>query len=441
MAHEQLFDVGPVTEPAKAPRVGTARIETADRSQVEWRAVAVDGLLPEDHVARDVWAFVERLDLSALYGRVQAMEGQPGRPAIDPKILMAIWILGTVDGIGSARELERFCREHAAYRWICGGVSVNYHTISDFRKDNVETFRGVLIGSVAVLLNQGLVDLQRVAQDGMRVRASAGAASFRRRKTLEECLKEAEARVSALQSQADEDDVTATRRQKAARERAAADRRARIEEALRQLPEIEAKKEKNRRKGEEISKKNEARASTTDPDARVMKMPDGGFRPAHNVQFASDTKSQVIVGVAVSNSGTDHGQMPPMIEQVEADFGRKPAEVLVDGGFADLDDIDAVSTSGSTVYAPVQKPKDPARDPHAPRKGDSEAIAEWRARMGTGAAKEIYKERASTAECVNAKARGHGLVQVLVRGTEQVLGVAFLAAIAHNLLRTLALSG
>jgi len=422
------------------PRIGTPRIARAQRGQMEWRMVALDGMLPEDHVARDVWSFVEKLDLSSLTARVQAMEHQPGRAPIDPKILMALWILATIDGIGSAQEIDRQCKLHAAYRWICGGVSVNPHTISDFRRHGVETFRKVLVNSVAVLMRQGLVDLKRIAQDGVRVRASAGAASFRRRETLEECLEEADARVREL-FEAEEDDATASKRQRAARLRAAEDRKARIEEAARQMPEIEAVKEANRRKGEVVTEKNAARCSTTDPDARVMKMPDGGFRPAYNVQFATDTKSQVVVGVAVDNSGSDHGKMPPMVEKIEEDYGKKPEDMLVDGGFAAHEDIEKVAAKGTKVYAPVQKPKDPTRDPHAPKKGDSEAIAEWRARMGTDEAKEIYKERAATAECVNAQARGRGLTQVVVRGVGQVLGVALLTAITHNFVRVLALSG
>ncbi len=423
------------------PRIGTPRVARANRGQMEWRVVAVDGMLPEDHVARDVWAFVEGLDLSALYGRMQAMEHQPGRAPIDPKILLALWIQAMLDGIGSAQEIDRYCRLHAAYRWICGGVSVNAHTISDFRRNNVETLQKVLVNSVGVLLHQGLIDLKRVAQDGMRVRASAGAASFRRRATLEECLKEADEHVQELLA-ADTDDATASKRQRAARLRGAEERKARIEEALRQMPEIEAKKELAQKKNpKKPASKAEARASTTDPDARVMKMADGGFRPAHNVQFATDTKTQVIVGVDVNNSGSDHANMPPMVEQIEANYGKKPEEMLVDGGFTTLDAIQTVAAAGTKVYAPVHKPRDPERDPHEPMPGDSKEIAEWRTRMGTDAAKEIYKERGTTAECVNAQARGRGLTQFLVRGSEQALGVALLAAIAHNFVRMLTLSG
>ena len=217
MTDAALFDDAPAAvKPEKTPRTGKPRTMKPHRTQLEWGTVSIDELVPEDHRARSVWEFVGRLDLSPLYERVQAREAQPGRPAIDPKILMAIWILGTTHGIASARELARLCVEHAAYRWLCGGVSVNDHTISDFRRSDVDAFRKALIGSVAVLMQQGLVDFDAVAQDGIRVRASAGAGSFRRRETLEECLKEAEARVAALESE-DVADATARETLRASR--------------------------------------------------------------------------------------------------------------------------------------------------------------------------------------------------------------------------------
>jgi hypothetical protein len=202
---------------------------------------------------------------------------------------------------------------------------------------------------------------------------------------------------------------------------------------LEALSEIEKK-----RSGQD--KKNKARASTTDPEARVMKMGDGGFRPAHNVELATDTASQVITGVDVVNAGSDTGQMPPMVQQHQDRYGRTPEEFLVDGGFAQLDAIEQVSTAaGTTVYAPLQKARKEGRDPYQPLPGDSEAIAAWRRRMGTAEAKEIYKERAATAECVNAISRNRGLHQFLVRGLQKVRTVVLWFALAHNLMRAVAL--
>ncbi len=396
------------------------------------RSVDLDGTLPLDHRARLVWEYVEGLDLRELYDLVQAVEGKAGRPAADPRVYLALWLYATIEGVGSARALDRLTEEHDAYRWLRGGVPVNYHTLADFRVAHEALLDRLLTASVAALMTAGLVTLQRVAQDGMRVRASAGAASFRRKPTLEECLEDAEEQVEALRKELDDDPAATSRRLKAARERAAKERVERVQEALKQLPEVEAKKD--------AKSKDKARVSTTDPDARVMKMGDGGFRPAYNVQFATDTAAQVIAGVDVDNSGSDQGHMPPMIEQLKERYDHVPQEVLVDGGFTKLDDIEKVTKERNvTVYAPVSKPKDKTRDPHEPLPGDSPVIAAWRQRMGTDEAKEIYKERASTAECVNAAARNRGLRQFVVRGLRKVRTVVLWYALAHNLLRMLAL--
>ena len=173
-----------------------------------------------------------------------------------------------------------------------------------------------------------------------------------------------------------------------------------------------------------------------------MKMGDGGFRPAVNVQFASDTGSQVVTGVEVTNNGSDQGQMPPMVEQHEDRYGRAPGEMLVDGGFAKKEDIETLASPevGTTVYAPVPEPKkNKERDRYLPLPGESATVAEWRRRMGTPEAKEIYKDRAATAECVNAIARNRGMRQFMVRGLKKIRAVALWFALAHNLMRGVAL--
>ena len=413
-----------------APTPATPRLREADRTQVCLRPVDLEGLLPEDHRARIVWAYVEGLDLTPLYQRIQAVEGEAGRPATDPKILLALWLYATLEAVGAARALDRLCTTHLAYQWLCGGVPMNYHTLADFRTAHGAFLDTLLTQGVAALMAQGLVTLERVAQDGVRVRASAGAASFRRRQTLEACLAEAEAQVQALRAELDADPGATTARQRAARERAARERQAQVAQALAQLPALEAKKKPTER--------TKARASTTDPEARVMKMADGGYRPAYNLQFATDTGAQVIVGVDASNAGTDHGQLAPMVDQIEARHQQPPAATLADGGFATKEDITAVSDR-TTVYAPVQKPKDPTRDPHVPLPTDTPAVAAWRERMGTPEAKAIYKDRAATAECVNAQARNRGLRQLGVRGLAKVRVIALWYALAHNLMRAFAL--
>jgi transposase len=394
-----------------------------DRQQV-LAAMPLDGLLDTDHQARVVWDFCTGLDLTLLYDRIRSRHGGRGRAAIDPRLCVALWLYATLEGVGSARALARLCAEHNAFRWLTGGVSVNHHTLSDFRVDHVELLDGLLTHSVAALREQDLVDLNRVAQDGVRVRASAGAASFRRKATLEECLQEAQDQVARLKEELDDDPAAPSRQHAAARERAARERQERLRQALARLPELEAKKK--------AGQKDKARASSTDPQATVMKMADGGYRPAYNVQFAADCGSGVIVGVEVIATGSDMGQLTPMLEQARGRCGACPEAVLADGGFAAHKDIEAVARRGCTAYVPVPKPKDAGQDRHARHKGDSDLVAAWRARMATEEAKAIYKNRAATVECVNAQARNRGLVRLLVRGLAKVKAIALWFALAHN---------
>ena len=436
MNQPTLFDLPDepgAVEPRLPQDAGTPRLRCADRRQVVFRAAALDELLSEDHPARSVWLYVEGLDFAPIHQQIRSVEGHAGRTPVDPKILMTLWLFATLDGVGSARQLAKLCTIHAAYQWICGDVSINYHGLSDFRTHHGAFLDQLLTQSVATLMHEGLVTLHRVAQDGMRVRASAGAASFRREKTLQQCLTEAEEQVQTLRQELEDDPAAANKRQQAARERAVRERKERVQKALDQLDEVRAKKKPQDR--------DKARVSTTDPEARVMKMADGGFRPAYNVQFATDTESQVIVGVEVTNSGSDQGQMAPMVEQIEERHGKSPDEMLVDGGYVKKEDIDKVSApqGKTTVYAPVMKSKAPDRDAHVPRSDDSLAVAEWRQRMATDEAKEIYKERAATAECVNAIARNRGYLQFRVRGSPKARVIALWYALIHNVMRTVAL--
>jgi transposase len=403
---------------------GAPRLETANRSQLELTPTDVESLLPPGHAARLVWRFVEGLDLSAFHAAIRAREGRPGRAAIDPKILVALWLYATIDGVGSARELDRLCYAHNAYRWLRGGVSVNYHTLSDFRVGYREALDQLLTQSITVLLDKRVVTLNRIAQDGMKVRANAGVRSFRRGERLRECRQMARQQVARTYAQIDGE---LSARRAAAQQRAADERLARVDEALAQLPTIEAAKKRNGSKGE-------AKASTTDPDARVMKMADGGFRPAYNVQFATDVDGQAVVGVAVTNGG-EQAQLVPMLTQVETRTGETPGAVFADGGFVSTDGIVGLAQRGVPLYAPIPKGK------HAPGSGQGPmppAVAEWRARMVTEDAKAVYRVRAATAERVNADARvQRGLNGVPVRGLGKVQAWALWAALAFNVLRVM----
>jgi transposase len=404
------------------------RYETAHRDQIELQPCDLEALLPPGHAARLVWHFVEGLDLSAFYATIRAREGRAGRPAIDPKILIALWLYATMDGVGSAREVDRLCYSHDAYRWLRGGVSVNYHTLSDFRVAHQAALNDLLTQSITALLHRGVVTMARVAQDGTRVRGSAGAGSFRRRPTLEDALRAAQKQVERTARQAE----GGLSRDAAAEARVARDRLARVEEALAQLPQIEAIKQKQGKKA------SAPRVSTTDPDARVMKMADGGYRPAYNVQFATDVESRVTLGVAVTNEGHDRTALFPMLDQLEQRTGHRPAAHLVDGGFVNKAVITAAADRGVTVYAPLFVRAGRTRDLAAPVPGDSPAVQAWRARMTSDDGRQVYKTRGATAEWVNADGRAHRVLnQIPVRGRGKVLTWALWIALAHNVMRTL----
>jgi transposase len=433
---------------AEPDRSAPPRLSVPDRQQL-LSTMTIDELLEPDHPARAVWAYVEGLDLTPLYDRIRARGHVAGRPAIDPRLLVALWLYATLAGFTSAREIATLCIHYDPFIWLAGGVSVNYHTLADFRTDHPAFVAQLLKQSVEVLRQQGLIDLDRIALDGVRVRASAGAASFHRRETLERLLEEAQAALqewrqklaanathpASTQGVAAEDPPPGEpdlSRQEAAAMRHAEERVERVEQALERMPEMEAKIKPGEKK--------EARVSTTDPQATVMKMADGGFRPAYNVEYATTCKGQAVVGVEVVTVGSDQGQMPPMLDQIEDRFEQRPKEVLVDGNFANLEDIERVQSGGKCqVFAPVAKPRKDTVDRHEPKATDSEEVAGWRKRMGTKKAQKIYKERAATAECVNAQARNRGLRQFMVRGLEKVKSVATWFAIAQNMARNFAL--
>lgn len=424
-----LFDL-PVETGAtpKSGLGGKPRVQRANREQVTMRLAALDDLLPTEHLARIIWAMVEQLDLSAFYATIRAVEGAAGHPAIDPTILLALWLYATADGVGSARELDRLCREHVAYQWLCGGVSVNYHTLADFRVAHERELDAVLTRSVASLMAEGLVTLERTAQDGIRVRASAGSASFRRRERLEQFRVEAQAQVEHLKTQAD--DARRTPRQTAAQARAARERLARVQQAVAELADLEQHQANDHKPK---AKRKPARVSTTDPQARKMKMADGGYRPAYNGQLAVDTGSGVIVGVDLTPQ-VDQGQVGPMLAQLQARYGQRPREHLVDGGFVAHLDWETAAAHGTDLYAPLPDPRAKGQDPTQPRPQDGPGVRTWRERMQTAAAKAIYKLRAQTVEWANAGLRQRGLYQLRVRGQLKARAVLLWFALTHNLL-------
>lgn len=410
---------------------GAPRLASPEREQAELVPLALDDLVDGDHQVRRVWRFVEGLDLTPLLMAIKAREGRAGRPPIDPRILIALWLYATLDGIGSARAVARLCKESAPYRWVCGGVGVNHHSLADFRVAHVGFLDDLLTRSVATLVTAGLVCLEELAQDGIKVRASAGASSFRRRPSLGKALKQARKRVEALKREIKDDPDAGNRRRRAARERAAAEAEARVTQALAEMERLEAERAASPNKG-----KPAPRVSTTDPQARVMKMADGGFRPAWNAQIVTDPASQVVVAVDLAPHGSDRGLLQPTLRWLRERFDQAPARFLADGGYTSLKDIEWAAGpdgGGTEIYCPLPNSKH-ATPPETPRRGDGPGVRDWRQRMASDAGKEIYKRR-SPAECPHAHFRRRGLNQLLVRGREKVRAVLLWHALAHNLTR------
>lgn len=406
------------------------RLRRPDRAQTRLEPVCLEERLAADHAARTICAVVEKLDLSAFYDAIGARGSAPGRNATDPKLLVALWLYAAVDGVGNGRKLDRLCREHDAYKWLCGGVSLNYHTLNDFRVSHERALDELLTQVLTALTERGVVQVARISQDGKRVRASAGSSSFHREATLRRRLGEVRNYIEELKRQPDEAPGESAR-QRAAQVRAAREQQERLEQALALLPELQAARDNPKNNQQDRVKP--VRASRTDPQARKMKMPCGGIRPAYNVQLASDPSSGALVGVEVVNSPADSQQSGPLRAQVERRTGRKVHEHLMDEGYVAMDQIDAAERAGVKIYAPLPKGKN--KQPVTSSRWDTPGTAAWRQRMQTAEAQEIYRQRAPTSERPNAEFQERlGLRAFAVRGLRRVRCVALWTALAYNVI-------
>jgi transposase len=420
------------------------RLRRAERRQMAMVVQCPDDLVGPTHPVRRVMAVVEKLDLARFCEPIQAREGVAGRDATDPQLLVGLWLYACIRGIGSARELARRCEDSAAFRWLCGGVGVNHRLLSDFRSDHGEALDGLFTQVIASLVDKDVVPVSRVSQDGVRVRVSAGAGSFRREERLQELLTKAKEHVEELRRQVDSPEYVAlSAQQKATRKRVAAEKQQRLEQAIAQLPELKQKQAEaaqragQGQRGQQIRER-QPRVSTTDAEARVMKMPNGGFNPAVNVQLATDTQSRAIVGVEVSNEGSDNvGLSEPMRQQVEQRSGQKVEQHLLDGGYLRNQDLEQAYEQAVELFVPP-KPSRKAQNRGRelePKPGDSAAVRAWKQRMAGEEGKEIYKQRAATSETVNADLRSYrGLTQITVRGLHKAKCVALWCALAYNVM-------
>lgn len=435
------IESGVRTEESRAP----VRLRRPERSQIAMVVQCPDDLVMACHPVRTVAAVVERLNVSEFCEPIKARAGEVGRDATDPSLLIGLWLYACMRGIGSARELARRCEESAPFRWLCGGVSVNHRWLSDFRSDQGEALDNLFTQVVASLVEQGLVQVSRVSQDGVRVGVGAGAGSFRREERLQKLLEESRAHGEEVRRQLEAPEKLAGDKAKkvAAQKRRAEEKQKRLERAIEQLPELKKKQEEaakragQGKRGQQIREK-ELRVSSTDPEARVMKMPNGGFNPAVNVQVATDTESRAIVGVEVSNEGSDSaGLSEPMREQVEQRTGKKVEDQWLDGGYLRTQDIENAYQEKVKLFVPpkpAKNAKNRGRELEV-KPGDSEAVQEWKKRMASEEGKAIYKQRAETSETVNADLRTYrGLTQILVRGLTKERCVALWCALAYNVM-------
>jgi transposase len=426
---------------------GKARVVRPNRAQLSWDLIDPEGWLAADHMARLVWAFVATLELGPLYDEVEAREGEAGRPAADPAVQLALWLLATIEGIGSARALDRLTERDLAYRWLSVGVPINYHGLADFRVAHAEVLDTLLSESLAALVADGLVDVEEIIVDGTKVKASAGKSSFKRAVRLEEAIEAAKDRVARLKAEVDADPASCSRRREAARKRAAREIEERAGKAKATLAEIEQERQKRaKRSPKEVAGQKEPRASLTDPQSRRMRFADGAIRSAYNVQLATTSDHGFITGVKATARRNDSGLARPMLEETERRTGARVTRLLADTGYASTQDIAVLGSRGDnpvTVYVPppVDKQNVKAENLAArirKRDKEPEVLKAWRKRMASEDAEAVMKRR-KRIERVNAQVKNRGLGTMLVRGLAKVQAVALLHALAHNLATALSL--
>jgi transposase len=418
---------------------GAARVVVANRAQLSWDLINPDGWLAPDHRARLVVGFVETLDLTALYDKIEAREGMAGRPAADPAVLFALWLLATMDGVGSA--LDRLTGQDLAYRWVACGVPVNYHGLADFRVAHADVLDGLLTKTLAAFMAEGLFDADEIVVDGTKIKASAGKSSYKRALGLDEAEAASKGRVVALKAEVDADPAASSKRTQAARARGLRQTQERIEKARVKLAEIEAEKAKrSKRSPKEVAEQKEARASLTDPEARRMRCADGAVRASYNVQIAATTDHGFVTAIMATDRRNDSGLVRPLFEASEQRLGRQIKRVLADTGFAQVDDIAALSSrSEAPVGVYIHPPRDRADVKPATllvrqkqREKEPQAIKDWRQRMATNEAEAVMKKRGRI-ERVNANFKNRGFGTLLVRGLAKVQVIALWHALAHNL--------
>lgn len=466
------------------------RVKPINRQQSVLRPVEVERLVEEDHPVRAIWELVGRLLPADFYRGIKAVEGTAGQAAFDPRLLTSLWVYSYSRGVGSAREIARLCEYHPAYQWLTGLEAVNYHSLSDFRTRHPEALSRLFTEVLGLLSHAGLITLERVMQDGTKIKAFAADHSFRREATLREHLEKAREQVEQMGDPAAEE---LTQRVAKARERALREKQRRLDSALKQLPEIQA------------TTSSKARASSSDPEARIMASK-GGFAPSYNVQISTDAAAKIIVGVGVSQAAADAAELLPAVVRLENNLGQTPQQMVVDSGFTNQSTIEAMAAESidligslsdsvaqseaglrqrgvSRPFFPQAFRYDPVVDAYTcpagqilayegkEKKGtatryryraktsqcqpcrfkaqccpqnkkgrsivrteDSPVVAAFKAKMGTEAAQAIYKQRSGVAEFPNAWIKAKiGLRQFRLRGLAKVSLETLWACLTYNI--------
>jgi transposase len=316
-----------------------------NRNQMMWLATDLEQLIPADHTARAIWALIGRLDLKAFEEEIKSVEGEGGRPLWPPGLLISVLLYAYSQGVSAVRQMERMMEEEPGMRWLCAGQVINYHTLADFRMGQKSRLEGLFTGVLAVLEQEGLIDLSTVMQDGTKVRAVAGKESFHRRKTLEEHRERAREALWQLEEQSP-NEPEAERRTvaEAARQRAVREKVERMQAALQELEQREA--------AAKPGHASELRVSESEPEARKMKQSDGGWAPSYNVQTSTDAKQKILLAVSVTQEANDVEQLQPAIQQIEIHTGSKPKRVITDGGYTSRENVSAMASQQIEFVAP-----------------------------------------------------------------------------------------
>jgi len=398
--------------------------------------VDLDSQLPTDHRARLVWAFVQTLDLSPFHARIKVRDDLPGRPASDPAVLLAIWLYATLEAIGSARAIERLCREHAAFRWLAGGVPVNHDMLSEFRRDSTELLDKLMTQSLTALIAEGLISLEEMAIDGTKVRARAGGGSMAGRERLAGIEAEVGKHVAKLKEELDQDASAAERRRVARGLKAAEEREARVARAKQRLEELRAERAERAARDKRAGK-TEPKVSVADPEVRSMRMADGAVHPAWNVQVA--TCSGFVVTIDPTDRRNDTGLAPGLVEQIVRRCGKTPERLLADAKAITLDDIVTLGERHPDleVFSPPARQRGITtpggeRNRRSQMAHEAGAVKAWRERMETDEGKAVYQRR-KLPEHAHAKMKNRGFARMPVHGMQPVRSVCYLHAIAHNM--------